>query len=93
MTDTPEELRIIAKDAQLPQSDRQVLNTAADEIEDLQRRLIQTNVMLIESQQRQIATNEQLIAARKEAPKPLTPIWTTLFSGPLKFDTWVMKGW
>lgn len=83
MTDTQDELRIIAKDAPLASTDRAVLARAAEELDLLQRQLILTNAALIESQQRQIATNEQLIAARKLAPKPNDPIWIKLYSGPL----------
>lgn len=85
MSDTQEELRIIAKDAPLAANDRAVLTRAAEELELLQRHLILTNAALIESQQRQIATNEQLLAARKLMPKPIEPIWITLFSGKVEY--------
>lgn len=79
-------VRIIAKDTKgLPESDRDILRSAADELETAYRALISAHQQLSESQQRQIATNEQLIAARKAAPKPMTPIWTTIFSGPLVY--------
>lgn len=80
-----DELRIIAKDAMLESADRAVLVQAAAEMEWFQSALIETQAALIQSQQRQIATNEQLIAARKSAPKPIDPIWTTLFSGPVTY--------
>lgn len=83
MSDTQDELRIIAKDAHLDTTDRAVLDRAAAELEWFQRALIQTQAALIEAQQRQIATNEQLLAARRLAPKPNDPIWVKFYSGPL----------
>lgn len=88
MSETQEVLRIIAKDARLESADRVVIQCAADELDQLQRALIVTNTALIESQQRQIATNEQLIEARRAAPKPNTPIWVTLWSGRIALTGW-----
>ncbi len=83
-----DELRIIAKDAKLEHADRAMLAQAASEMEWLQKTLSETQAALIQSQQRQIATNEQLIEARKAAPKPVDPIWTTVFSGRLILNGW-----
>ena len=62
--DTPEELRIIAKDAVLAGQDREAIKRAADEYEMLARQLIAIQAALIESQARQIATNDALITLR-----------------------------
>lgn len=89
MIDTHEELRIIAQDAdaRLSAIDRQIIARAADEMEHYLRLLIVTQAELIESQQRRIATNDQLMAARKLMPKPIEPIWITLFSGKVEYRT------
>lgn len=66
MTDTFDELRIIAKDCTgLKGNDRAVIARAADEMEQTLRVLIATNAALIESQQRRIALNDQLLDMKR----------------------------
>lgn len=63
MSDTFEELRIIAKDARgMDKIDRDVLRRAADELEDTWRKLAATQADLIESQAKRIALTEQIIS-------------------------------
>lgn len=82
--DTFDVLRIIAKDARgLPPSDREVIRSAADELEQVYRALHATQLELLESQARRIATNEQLIEARKVNPAPDRTLWHPIYSGPL----------
>lgn len=65
MSDTFEELRIIAKDARgMDKIDRDVLRRAADELEDYAKQLVETQARLIESQDRHIALNERLISVK-----------------------------
>lgn len=58
-------LRIIAGEAPLSEADKALLRQAADQLEFAQRDLISTYAKLIETQQRLIAVNDQLIAERK----------------------------
>jgi len=63
--DTFDVLRIIAKDARgLPSADRETIRTAADELEICRQMIIGLQTALIESNQRRIATNDQLIESR-----------------------------
>src|SRR5262249_42941903 len=67
MTDTFDELRIIAKDGgRLSTTDRDVIRRAADELQQVSRLLVSTQAALIEAQQRQIATNERLLQANAD---------------------------
>lgn len=64
-----DDIRIIAKDChQLGVVQRAILNTAADEYEDLQRKLILTYAQLIETQKKLMAVNDHLIEMRRSAP-------------------------
>lgn len=91
-SDSFDELRIIAKDAvSLPQKDRDIIRSAADEIEGLYRLLSQTQAQLIETQRHEIAVGERLLAAMKReqelvaalrAPKlDLLPLMGSMSSG------------
>jgi hypothetical protein len=64
-------LRIIA--GELKGQDRESLLTAADELEVIQRAFVLASLDLIETRQRLIAVNDQLIEARRlptNAPAP-----------------------
>jgi len=75
MSDSFDVLRIIAKDAQgLPQKDRDIINSAADEIEQLYRMLSQTQAQLIETQRHEIAVGERLLVAMKREQELLARI-------------------
>ena len=66
MTDTFDELRIIAKDAAgLSSTDRGIIRNAADEMEQVYRALSKTQSDLIETQRHEIAVGERLLAAMK----------------------------
>lgn len=79
--DCCEVLRVIASEARLSSDDKASLLTAAEQLEFAQRDLIATYAKLIETQQRLIAVNDQLIEARK-APAP-DQLWS-LSSGWVK---------
>lgn len=87
-TDSFDELRIVAKDAVLSVSDRDVLFRAADELKMLTKMLIATSNALIESQQMRLATNEQLIEARKTVPPPARKLEMTLYRGTVPLRNW-----
>lgn len=73
MTDTFEELRIIAKDYRgFDKHDRELLEHAADELESVYRRLIATQDALIESNGKRIALNDRLLEI-KRAEHSVTP--------------------
>ena len=78
-----DELRIIAKDGgRLDAPKRELIASAADELETAYKALIQLHAQLIETQRRLIAVNEQLIEARKVAlPKPKSLPFMSLSSG------------
>lgn len=68
-----DELRIIAgENNKLPPADRATIRRAADDLESSYRALGLTHLQLIETQQRLIAVNDQLIQARK-ATLPAQP--------------------
>lgn len=67
MTDTAEELRIIAKDADLSKADRETLVAAARELDDLHQRLTATTIALDESQGHRIAMDERYRQLKRAA--------------------------
>lgn len=73
-----DELRIIAgENNKLPPADRAIIRRAADDLESSYRALGLTHLQLIETQQRLIAVNDQLIQARKAAlPAQPHPKWS-----------------
>ena len=82
MIDTADELRIIAHDnRRMETHDREVLRTAADELEGAYKALIICHLALSEAQQQLTAKNDQLIAARKAA-LPMVPHYS--MSGNLR---------
>ena len=86
-SDAFDELRIVAKDAKsLSVSEREVITRAADELEMMTRLLLVTNAALIESQQMRIATNEQLVEARKISPPASRKLEVTLFRGTIPIN-------
>lgn len=61
-----DDIRIIAKDCpHLAADQRAILNNAADEYEDLQRKLILLYAQLIETQHKLIAVNDHLLDMRR----------------------------
>lgn len=86
MTDTFEELRILAKDGgRLTALDRELLARAADELEYACRELIASQQAVIESQQQRIATTERLI----ELQKPKAPSYDhTFWAGIKGWSAW-----
>ena len=60
-----DDLRIIAKDR--GGKFRVLLQAAADELETSQRTLVQTYAQLVETQQKLVAVNDQLLALRAKA--------------------------
>ena len=60
-----DDLRIIAKDR--GGKDRQLIEAAADELETSQRTLMQTYAQLVETLQKLVAVNDQLLALRAKA--------------------------
>lgn len=69
MTDTFDELRIIASDSRgLNAADRERLKCAAEEMEWLHQMLVDTQQALIVSQQHRIALNERLLDYAKREP-------------------------
>ena len=69
MSDTLDELRIIASDGgTLSKADCAVLNRAADELENAYRMLISTQAALIESQARRLALRERVLESKQVAP-------------------------
>lgn len=60
-----DDLRIIARDQKsLTSQERQLIKDAADELETSQKTLIQIYSQLVETQQKLIAVNDQMIAIR-----------------------------
>ena len=78
-----DDLRIIAKDGgRLDAPKRELIASAADELETAYKALIQLHAQLNETQRSLIAVNEQLIEARKVAlPKPKSLPFMSLSSG------------
>lgn len=71
MTETSDHLRIIGKDSQgLPQADRRVLQSAADEIDQIHALLAQTQVALIESKQHRTALIELVTQKARKTASP-----------------------
>lgn len=67
MNEASTELRIVAADARgLSTADRACIKEAADEYDAIWRELIRIQEALIDSHQQRIATNDQLIQARRE---------------------------
>ena len=66
-----DELRILAKDEpQLSKESRETIRNAADELEAAQRSLVLCHAELIETRNRLIASNDQMIALRKQLVTP-----------------------
>lgn len=85
MSEALEHLRIIAADAKgLAATDRAIIRHAADEFEALQRQLLVTQEQLLHAQARRIATNDQLLSARRRLANPHVPMSITLYAGPLR---------
>lgn len=71
-----DDLRIIASSGtRLDTPTREIIRSAADELEATQKALVATQCQLIEAQARLIAVNEQLIEARKAQPWNLRWEW------------------
>lgn len=80
-----DDLRIIARDCKsLSVADRALIESAADELETSQRGHLATYTQLLETQQRLIAANEQLIEMRRKQPPAMK--WS-LSSGWIKVKT------
>ena len=85
-----DDLRIIARDRKgLSSTDKMLLEAAANELETAHRAHLITHIQLIETQQRLIAVNDQLIAARRDiarlqqTAKPVFPSLSLSYSGLL----------
>ena len=66
-----DELRILAKDEpQLSAESRETIRNAADELEAAQRSLVLCHAELIETRNRLIASNDQMISLRKKLITP-----------------------
>lgn len=73
MTETSDHLRIIGKDSQgLPQSDRRVLQSAADEMDQIYALLTQTQAALTESKQHRTALIELVTQKVRKGASPFT---------------------
>lgn len=80
-SDTFDVLRIIADETSLKGEQREIIRTAADELEGAYKALIICHLALSEAQQQLTAKNDQLIAARKAA-LPMVPHYS--MSGNLR---------
>jgi hypothetical protein len=87
-TNISDDLRIIASGpARLDTPSRELIRSAADELETAQRDILTMQAQLIETQRRLIAVNDQLLAARKAAlPVPSVDRKWTMGTGWIKCE-------
>lgn len=80
--DLSDELRVIASDKVMPSSgDFDLMVCAADELDDLHRRLLATQEALIESQGKRIAQYDRLheLKRKQEQPVPMPVFWRVVY--------------
>lgn len=91
MSDTADELRLVAKEARLDGYDRAIVARAADELDEVQRQLLTTQQALIESQGQRIATNERFLELLRARNSTMPSSGLTFRLLPVTPGHWVYK--